>query len=97
MAQVASRTVFSVSPQGVEGDITIGIGLPVKRACGDWGVAVSLDTLDTHQVTIYGIDSWQAVREAMRFVAVRFSHFSESGWGFFWERNGEKLEPGDLL
>jgi hypothetical protein len=93
---VASRTIFAVSPEGGGQLISIGFEAPLIRSGGDWGAKIFLDILDTFPVTIYGIDSWQAVREAMRFVVTRMNHFAEEGWRFYWEKDGEQFEPNDL-
>jgi hypothetical protein len=90
------RTWFAISPDGAEHDVVLRIGVPTHMPEGEWRTAVSLGALESRTHAIVGIDPWQAVSLAMRFVATRVAHFAEDGWQFYWERGGELASPSEL-
>lgn len=90
------RRWYAVSPDGVGADLSLSIAAPIKDHT-DWGCAVSLGILDSHPSRIYGVDSWHAIQMAMSFIALRVRHFSETGWLFYWDKDGNPATPDDLI
>ncbi|RZI44254.1 hypothetical protein EGT07_02175 [Herbaspirillum sp. HC18] len=93
---VAERSLYVISPEGEGKALVLRVGVPTKRE-DDWACSVSLGVLDSQLYTIYGIDSWQAVQQALLFASRRVGHFVEDGWKLYWEKNGEAATPNDLL
>jgi hypothetical protein len=90
----AERRWYVISPEGIGQTLVVRVGVPVKRE-DDWSCSVSLGVLDSYM--IYGVDSWQAIQQAILFAARRVSHFVEDGWKLYWEEHGDKADPNDLL
>ncbi|MCU6432868.1 hypothetical protein LPB67_03625 [Undibacterium sp. Jales W-56] len=90
------RNWYAVSPDGVGAELNLCIAAPLKNHI-DWCCAVSLGVLDTHPSTIYGIDSWHAVQMAILFITRRVTHFSDAGWLFYWDKDGERVMPSALI
>ena len=94
----AERTWFAVAPDGTEHQVILRVGIPVLAPSGEWWAAVSLGALEPPRAQrIAGLDAWQAMHLAMRFVATRVGHFADDGWQFYWERGGERAAPSELL
>jgi hypothetical protein len=91
------RVWFAVAPDGTQHTLSLRIGAPHQEPGGEWAATASLGVLDPHPHSIVGIDSWQAVHEAMRFIASGVRHYHTVGWRYFWERGGEEAPPADLL
>ena len=89
----ASRYWFAISPDGEEIDVEISVGVPTPTEHGEWCSVASLGRLELKTYSILGIDSWQAIHLAMKFVSTRLMHFAESGWRFYWKRGGEDATP----
>ena len=85
----AEKIWFAVSPEGVEVDVVVSVGVPTRGEHGEWYSNVSMGLLDQTVCSIAGIDSWQAVGLAMRFVETQLRYFTEDGWRFYWSRGGE--------
>lgn len=92
----AERCWYVVSPEGVGQVLVARVGIPVKRV-DDWSCSVSLGVLDSYPYTLYGIDSWQSLQQAILFAARRVAHFVEDGWKLYWEQDGDTADPNDLL
>jgi hypothetical protein len=92
----AQRTWFAVAPDRTEHELVLRVGVPERAASGEWWSAVSLGVLQPGESRIAGIDAWQALHLAMRFVATRIEDFAAGGWQFFWERNGESALPSEF-
>jgi hypothetical protein len=58
---------------------------------------VTLDPLDPTRHLIPGVDSWQSLHLAMKWVGVRIEHFAEMGWRFYWERGASSTGASDLF
>ena len=93
----AERILFAVAPDGAEHEVALRVGVPTAAPSGEWWAAVSLGVLEARQHRIAGIDAWQAVQLAMRFVVTRVGHFAADGWQFYTERGGERTSPSELL
>jgi hypothetical protein len=64
------REWLAVAPDGTEQSLLLRVGNASRHSTGDWVADVSLGALEPRPHAIHGIDSWQAVHEAMRFAAV---------------------------
>ena len=93
---VLEREWFAVAPDGAEHALLLRVSRPIQLPRGEWSATASVGVLDPTPHEIAGMDSWQAVDESMRFIAIRVRHFQERGWQFFWERGGEVASPSDL-
>jgi len=91
------REWLAVAPDGTEQSLLLRVGNASRHSTGDWVADVSLGALEPRPHAIHGIDSWQAVHEAMRFAAVRIKHFEEQGWRFYFERGDEQACASDLF
>ena len=97
-ALAIERTWYAVSPNGGPGGaVTFGVGLPRPEPDSGWAVAVSLGGIEPDPRKIVGEDGWQAVALGMRFVAARLADFSDRGWKFYWDKDGELANVEDLL
>jgi len=92
----AERSWYAISPEGTGHTLVVRVGVPAKRV-DDWSCSVSLGVLDSYPYMIYGIDSWQAIQQAILFAARRVGHFIEDGWKLYWEENGDEADQNDLL
>lgn len=92
----AERYWYAVAPDGQGHDLVIRASVPYVDD-GVWWVKVSLGVLEERSQSIAGVDSWQALFLAMSFAATRVAHFAQDGWSFYWERDGERAAPQDLL
>jgi len=92
----AQREWIALAPDGTEHTLLLQVGVPAQHPAGDWSVSVSMGVLDPKVRTIYGIDSWQVIYEAMLFITRRVGHFAADGWQFFWERGSEPAAPSEL-
>jgi len=86
---VARRCLFAIAPDGTEHEIVLAVGAPRLHPGGEWSADVSLGVLPYKPFTVFGVDSWQALELAMRYVALQVEHFTEQGWRFFQEKGGE--------
>lgn len=93
---IAEKIWYAVSPSGISGDLILRVGVPSEYPDMGWGCTVSLGVLEPSSLLIYGADSWQAIQEAMLFIARRVNHFSENGWMFYWEKDGERAYASEL-
>jgi hypothetical protein len=93
---VLEREWFAIAPDGSEHALVLRVSAAVLHPDGHWSAAASLGVLDSYPHAIMGMDSWQAVLEAVRFIAGEVSHFEQQGWRFFWERGGDPATAGDL-
>ena len=93
----AERTLCAIAPDGAEHEVTLRVGVPTAAPSGEWWASVSLGALEARQHRIAGIDAWQAVQLAMRFVVTRVGDFAVGGWQFYTERGGERASPSELL
>jgi hypothetical protein len=48
-------------------------------------------------MTIFGVDSWQAVELAMRFITKLVIHAEQEGWRFFWKEGGDPATAAELM
>ena len=96
-AVAAERTWLAVAPDGTEHELVLRVGIPTQAPGGEWWSAVSLGVLESREQRVAGVDAWQAVELAMRFIASRVGHFAADGWQFYWERDGEPAAPSDLI
>jgi hypothetical protein len=85
-----------VSPSGEGGDLVLRVSVPREYPHMGWGCSVSLGILEPRSLTIYGVDSWQAIREGMLFTARRIRDFADSGWKFYWEKDGDLADGSEL-
>lgn len=92
----AARIWYAVSPSGEAGDLVLRVSVPREYPDMGWGCSVSLGLLEPLAVTIYGVDSWQAMREAMLFMARRIRDFADNGWMFYWEKDGDLADASEL-
>ena len=90
------RTWFAISPDGAEHELTFRVGYPEPRPEGDWVTSVSLGALEQNSFQIHGMDSWQAMEQGMKHVAVVARHHQSKGWRYLWERGGEEAAPAEL-
>lgn len=91
-----SRTVFGIAPNGREYNVLFEVEVPTPREKGGWQAKVHLKNLDSKVHIIAGMDSWQAMTLAMRFVAARMGHFEEAGWNFYWEEGGDIVTSSQI-
>jgi hypothetical protein len=92
----AQRIWYAVSPNGDGDKLVLRVSVPVDDPDKGWGCTVYLGILEAHSYTIYGVDAWQAIREAMLFVARRIGHYAEDGWLFYWEKDGEPADASEI-
>lgn len=67
METIAHRTLSAVDPDGSTFDLTIRIGAPQPRG-GEAACMVSVSRLFEEPRLIYGVDGWQALTLALRFI-----------------------------
>ncbi len=90
------RVWFGIAPDGSEHEIELRVSTPQPRD-DDWFANVSLGALDPEYVRpVYGVDSWQAVNLAQRFVQTMVSSYEKDGWQFFWSRSGDAATAQQL-
>lgn len=90
------RVWFGIAPDGSEHEIELRVSTPQPRN-DDWCAIVSLGTLDPECIRpIYGVDSWQAMNLAQRFVQTMVSSYEKGGWHFFWSRGGDPATAQQL-
>jgi len=94
---VIEREWLAVAPDGTEHKLLLRVNRPTQQSRGDWAAEISMGEIDPHPYSIAGMDSWQAMHEAMLFAAVRIRHFEEQGWRFFWERGDEQVSASDVF
>jgi hypothetical protein len=92
----AERVWYAVSPSGEGAELALKVSVPSEHPDMGWGCIISLGILEARSYTIYGTDSWQAIQEAMLFVARRIDYFTEEGWSFYWEKNGDMANASEL-
>ena len=93
----AERVWFAVAPDGTEHRVALQVGVPAQASDGVWWSAVSLLPMESREQRIAGLDAWQAVEQAMLFIARRVGHFAADGWQFYWEHGGEPAAPSELM
>ena len=92
----AEREWLAISPERAEFQVALRIRCPQHKPRGEWTCEVSLGALDAKPIEIAGMDSWQAVEQAMLHVARRIHHFESLGWQFYWDAQRERAFPTDL-
>jgi hypothetical protein len=91
------RAWLAVSPEGGELQVSIRVGAPRLQPGGEWTAAVSLVGLSRLSEDMHGIDSWQAVEQAMLHAAKRITHLQSLGWQFYWDdADREPASPSEL-
>lgn len=95
--QVAAERIFyAASPDGRWQEVTLTVLMPSPRPGGGWRAPVRLKGLDGQVHNIAGMDSWQALSLAMKFVGERLGHFVENGWKLSWNREGSSISVEDF-
>jgi hypothetical protein len=95
-ANFAERVWLAVSPDGRECQVALRVEAPLQQDRGEWSCAVSLGALDERSDTVAGMDSWQALEQAMFHVAKRIQSFERLGWRFYWGPEREVASPSEL-
>ena len=90
------RAFYAISPSGEERHCELSVHLPCAKPGGEWGAAVNIEGLEARSSEISGMDAWQAMQLAMRFLATWLEHFESDGWLYFWEVGGEQASAQDL-
>lgn len=93
---IAERKWIAVDPAGNEHNVRLCIMSPI---IGPDGSATCLTDVGfgSQPVTIFGDDSWQAVRLAMSFCTDELRSRISSGWSFFWPDSRDVASDDDLL
>lgn len=91
----AERVLYAISPDGIGQDLVLTVDAPVETKDRGWNCKVSIGFIGP-TLTIAGMDAWQAIQESMLFVAKRVGHQEESGWKFYWEKDGDRMYAVDL-
>ncbi len=99
MDVIAERRLEAVSPDIGQATIHLRIGRPVPDAEGDWVCWVQADGLCLlHGPTkIVGVDSWQALILALRFLQEMLLAEAERGVMFYWEDGECAITIADLF
>ena len=92
MEVVAESIVFAAKLSQRRRRIRIRVARPEADGQGDFQCAVELKGLE-HRRKIYGVDSFQALMLALRFLETRISALLEDGWKFYFRRDDD--EPLD--
>lgn len=80
---VAHRNMIAISPDGVESEFNITVSLLVEASDGAWYCEADAGWGD-RVVKIAGVDSWQAIEEAIKFCRRRAQDREGQGWKFRW-------------
>ena len=92
------RKWFAISPNGEETEVSFQVEAPVERTHSEWTARVTFSKLGIPSHEIHGIDSWQAVEQAMIHAAKLALHLESLGWRFFWdEANREPARAAGLF
>jgi hypothetical protein len=94
MEVVAESIVFAAKSSQCRRRIRIRVARPEADGQGDFQYAVELRGLERLR-KIYGVDSFQALILALRFLETRISALLEDGWKFYFRRDDdEPLDAG---
>ena len=97
---IASRELVAERKSGERFSISVGVGIPKKSEKPDsWVCSAKLDVLRENVADIPGIDSWQAVKLAQKFVVGQLKFFIEDGGSLylFGENKPASLQQLDEL
>ncbi|MEV4782497.1 hypothetical protein [Burkholderia sp. LMU1-1-1.1] len=79
MSLFCSRQLKAINAGGIHPDFLVAIDVPI-RVEGDW---VAKLYIGDFSAAIFGVDSWQAVTLAMKFINSELSSRKKHGWKFF--------------
>ena len=82
---VATRSLVGRTPERGELDITCSVGMPYPCKDGDWACPVSLTPLFDQLPDIRGVDSFQALSEAVKLIHRLLEGFVEMGGTLFMD------------
>lgn len=94
---VASRKLKAVDSAGKTFDLTIVIGLPFEVGQDEWACPVSLEGLYKQRGPIFGVDSFQALMLAIKFVKDLLEDFYEKGGKIYWSDDSKPILLNELL
>lgn len=80
---VAQRNMVAISPSGLESEFNITVSLPIEAPDGNWYCETDAGWGD-RVIKIAGVDSWQALEEAIKFCRKRAQDREGQGWKFRW-------------
>ncbi|UCF88767.1 MAG: hypothetical protein JSV70_00470 [bacterium] len=94
---VASRKVKAVDFTGKTFDLTIVIGLPFEVGHDEWACPVSMEGLYKQRGPIFGVDSFQALMLAVKFVKDLLKDFQDKGGSIYWADDSKPASLNDLM
>ena len=94
---LASRPILAVKPNGERLAVVLTIGHPYEVTPEEWAISVAMSGLHGRLGDLHGIDAWQVVLLAYRFVAQLLGHFVNEGGKLYWPETEEPMELEALL
>jgi hypothetical protein len=94
---LASRSIVAVSPNGDRLTVVLTIGQPYQVTQEEWAIPVSMTGLHDGLRDIHGIDAWQVIQLAYRFIIQLLGYFVEDGGKLYWAETEEPLVLQDLV
>lgn len=90
---VAERNMLAISPEGALREFNVKVSVPFEDSDGNWYCQTD-PGLGDKVINIAGVDSWQALEEAMKFCARRAKDREKQGWKYRWPDDGEHVSFG---
>ncbi|UGQ49134.1 DUF6968 family protein [Massilia endophytica] len=81
---VCSRQYVATSPEGKQVNGQVEVLIPAEKGRFQWECEVRLGPIETSPFLVMGVDSWQAIQQAMHMTYVQIDHRERTGWKFLW-------------
>lgn len=81
---VCSRSYTATSPGGKQVAGQVEISTPKERGAFQWECEIRLGPIETSPYLVMGVDSWQAIQQAMHMTFVQIDLREHEGWRFVW-------------
>ena len=87
---IAEKKIAAIDPEGVQHEVTLGIGQPSQQSEIEWACSCKFEPLYPDIPPLSGVDALQSLFLAMKLLGTLLSSLRDDGWRL--AADGEALE-----